>query len=499
MIALTQNRLRTLLGWVVILLLVVPVGGALWMGFAHGESPCILCWAQRTSMILIALVALFVIRYGPRPRYLGMVILLGAWGTFMALRHSALHLARDVGQGFSAPILGVHTYVWAWFIHFMVLIAVGKMLFVLREEPLEAGVHEPGPAGRVAMILFLVLAAANAVQAFISTGPPPYMGQADPVRLSLNPRHWVWMNNEETAGRMSLRGSWTIPRPDPAALDVDPDPANGPIADVPAVMMFERMRIGAPLEGPLTGLARDPATGRFLAVTDRFGVYVLDSTLTRVEHHVVLDPGFSIDLTPLAGAAFVGDTLAVLSTNKSYVLLRPDAGADADAQWRFFLETDGTIAELRRSRFATVRARQQYVLSLAYDADADEFITVSVPSARHPRLVVSRFDRRDLTLSSEFLPELAAGVTFDREDRSLGEYVVTGAAVADGLLYAFSAAYSTLLVIDLPVRAVTAAYAIPGVEHPVGLAVRGDQLLVVQADGQIVVVERARRPAPPPL
>lgn len=487
---LSQARLRTLLGWIVILLLLVPVGGALWMGFVHGESPCILCWAQRTSMVLVALVALFVIRYGPRPRYLGMVILLGAWGTFMALRHSALHLARDVGQGFSAPILGVHTYIWAWFIHFVVLIAIGKMLLVLREEPLEAGVHEPGPVGRGAMLLFLVFVAGNAVQAFISTGPPPYLGQSDPVRLSLNPRHWVWMNNGETAGRMSLRGSWTIPRPDPATPDVDPDPANGPIADLPALTILGWERVGPSLDGNLTDLARDPATGRFLAVTDRFGVYVLDSTLSRIEHHVRLDPGFSIDLTPLAGAAFVGDTLAVLSTNKSYVLLRPDPAADADAQWRFFLETDSSVAELRRSRFATVRARQQYVLSLAYDAKAEEFVTVSVPSARHRRLVVSRFDRADRTLSSEFLPRLAAGVTFDREDRSLGEYVVTGATVADSLLYAFSAAYSTLVVVDLPIRAVTAAYAVPGIEAPVGVTVRGAHLLVAQADGRIAVIDR---------
>jgi len=488
-IALSQARLRMLLGWVVILLLVVPVGGALWMGFVHGESPCILCWAQRTSMVLIALVSLFVIRYGPRPRYVGMVVLLGAWGTFMALRHSALHLARDVGQGFSAPIMGVHTYVWAWFIHFMVLIAIGKMLLVLREEPLEAGVHEPGPIGRVAMGLFLVLVAANAVQAFVSTGPPPFIGQADPVRLSLNPRHWVWMN-EELEGHVSLRGSWTIPRPDPAAPDVDPDPANGPIADLPALTILAWERVSPSLDGNLTDLARDPATGRYLAVTDRFGVYVLDSTLSHIEHRVVLDPGFSVDLTPLAGATFVGDTLAVLSTNKSYVLLRPDPAADAGAQWRFFLDTDSSVAELRRSRFATVRARQQYVLSLAYDPGADELITVSIPSARQRRLVVSRFDRRDLTLSSEFQPALPTAAALSGEGRSPAEYIIAGTVVADGVLYGFSAAFSTLLAIDLQTKTIAAAYAVPGIEHPVGLALRGSQLLVAQADGRVAVIER---------
>jgi hypothetical protein len=130
-ITLAGEWLRSVLAWSVIVLLAVPVGGALWLGVAHGESPCILCWAQRTSMVLVALVALFVVRYGPRPRHLGLLILLGAWGTFMALRHSALHLARDVGQGFRGVILGAHTYVWAWIIHWVVLLVAGMLLLLL--------------------------------------------------------------------------------------------------------------------------------------------------------------------------------------------------------------------------------------------------------------------------------------------------------------------------------------------------------------------------------
>lgn len=229
---------------------------------------------------------------------------------------------------------------------------------------------------------------------------------------------------------------------------------------------------------------------RYLAVTDHYGVYLLDSALSNVEHHVVLDPGYSIDLTPLAGAAFLGDTLAVLSTNKSYALLRPDPDADANAEWRHFLETGGGVTELRLGRFATVRARQMYVLSLAYDPSADELITVAVPSPRQRRFVVSRFARADFLLASEFVPRLADGLTPSGPGRGLAEYVVTGAAVADGYLYAFSAAYSTLLVIDLQAETVRAAYAVPGIEHSSGLAVRGSQLLVVQADGRVAAVER---------
>ena len=498
MITLSEERLRRLLAWLAIVLLAVPVGGALWLGVAHGESPCILCWAERTSMLLIALVALFVVRYGPRPRYLGMLVLLGAWGTFMALRHSALHLARDVGQGFSGSILGAHTYVWSWVIHSAVLVVAGVLLLLLRGTLSEKASTEPSRAGRFAMGLLVVLAGANAVQALASTGPPPFFGQGDPVRLSLNPRHWVW-SMEELDGPVSWRGTWTIPEPDPSAAD--PDPAHGPLAALPTLPVQRWERITAPLNGVLTGLATTqvtaPATdgqGQVLAVTDRFGVYVLDSTLARVLHRVVLDPGFSIDLTPLAGAAFLGaDTLAVLSSNKSYVLLRPDSRADAAREWRHFLDGDGTMTELVRGRFATVRARQMYALALAYDPAANELITVGAPSPRHRQLVVSRFDRGDLLLSSEFLPRLGPGLVASGPGRGPGEYMVTGATVADGLLYAISAAYSTLLVIDLQSRSVTAAYAVPGITRPVGLAASGRQLLVAQADGRIAVVERPLR------
>jgi disulfide bond formation protein DsbB len=407
----------------------------------------------------------------------------------MSLRHSALHLARDVGQGFAAPYFGVHTYAWAWFIHWVVLGVVGVLLLSLREEPADPGPHDPGRVGRLAIVLFLAVIGANAVQAFITTGPPPFMGQADPVRFSLNPRHWVWMYNDEVAGRISLRGSWTIPRPDPAALDVDPEPAGGPLADLPTLPVRDWERIAPTLDGRLTGFARDPQTGRFLGTTERFSVYVLDSARTRVEHRVELDHQYSIDLTPLAGAAFMGDTLALLATNKSYVLLRPDTLADPHREWRHFRETSGDVAELRRSRFATVRARRMYVLSLAYDREADELITVSVPSARHRRLVVSRFARGDMMLASEFQPRPGPGLSLRGDDRSLAEYVVTGSVVSNGLLYAISAAFSTLLVIDLTEGVIAAAYAVPGIVQPVGLAAFGSQLLVAQADGRLAAIE----------
>jgi len=494
---LSQDRLRTILAWVVIALMAGPPGVSVVLGVMFGESPCVLCWAQRTSMILIGLVGLFILRYGPRPRYLGMAVLLATWGVFMALRHSALHLARDIGQGFAGTYFGIHTYVWSGIIHFAVLVVIAALMFLLREDAAANWGRELTRTGRFAVGLFVAVVAGNALQAFATTGPPPFVGQADPVRFSFNPRRWVWSLDEWGLDRISLRGAWTVPEPDLAT--VDPDPANGPLAGLPALSISSWEQIGVPLNGTLSDLAWDATSRRFLAVTDHHGVYVLDSTLSRVLHHVVIDPGFSIDLSPLAGAAFLGDTLAVLATNKSIVLLRPDRQADADREWRHFVTTDGTISELRLGRFATVRARQMYVMSLAYDPAADELITLTVPSPRHRRLVVARFSRTDFLPVSEVVPNLAASLTLSGPERSLGDYMVTGAVVADSQLYAFSAAYSTLLVMDLQGRMVRAAYAVPGLVHPTGLAARGAQLLVAQADGRIAALERpVSPPAPAP-
>jgi len=371
------------------------------------------------------------------------------------------------------------------------------LVFKDKPKPISHSVKEKNPGG-FAAALFVVVVGANAAQAFVTTGPPPFMGQADPLRFSLNPRRWVWLADDELRGRISLRGSWTIPVPDPAHVDAPTDPALGPLAALPMLSVERWEELGAALDGRLTDLARG-GSGRFLAVTEGWGVHLLDEDLARVEHHVTLDRHFAVELTGLAGAAFVGDTLVAMASNKSYVLLRPDPDADEDHEWRYFVETGGGVSELRRSRLATVRARQQYVLSVAYDAEADELVTVSVPSPRHRRLVVSRFDRGDLTLSSEFLPRLGAGLGLAGEGRSLAEYVVTGAAVADGTLWTVSAAYSTVLAVDLAAREVVGAWGVPGLEQPVGLALRGGELLVAQADGRIAVVARPGAVSEPPL
>jgi disulfide bond formation protein DsbB len=492
-----RDSLYTLLALAVLALVVGPIGIAVFvLGFVHGDSPCVLCWAQRTGMILIALTGLFILRFGPRPRYIGLGILIAAHGLYMGMRHSALHLARDVGQGFSVEILGAHTYTWSAIIFWCGLVLMGILLVLMKDGEARGSVRDPGVLGRTAMVLFLVAVAGNIMQAFAAVGPPPFMGQGDPVRFSFKPRNWVWSLEEWAPAPVSWRGRYAIEKPGLGGLPTDW--REGPVAGVQALAAKRRLRAAAPLNGAVTDLAADPASGRFLITTDAHGVYVLDGDLARVERYAIVDPGFSVDVGQLTGATFARPrTLLVLGHNKSFVLLEEARGAvDEAANYRFFLESFDAFRELRRGRFGTVRARMNYVMSVGYDRDTDAFYTVTVPNRRHSRLVISSFARSDMTLSEELRPGLSPGVVLAGRERSLDEYYVTGVAADGGRLYAVSAAFSTLLVFDLARGELVSAHGFDGPERPTGLALRGPDLYLADAQGEVVVFEKPPGGAP---
>ena len=473
------------LGFAVLVLAAGPIFAAvIVLGFVQGDSPCILCWAQRTGMVLVAVMGLFILRYGPRPRYIGVAILVATWGVYRGIRHSALHMGRDVGQGFSLSILGVHTYTWSFFIFWVTLVLVGALVTGLKDGEPRRIVRELRPIERVAGWLLFVVVAANAVQAFASTGPPPYVGQSDPVRFSWNPRHWVWSMDEWKPATIGWRGRFSIPLPDMSGVVVNP--AAGPVAGVSAVVMRPLPPLPLSGSGPLTDLAYDATTNRFV-VTGEHSITLLTGALDRVVGRVVVDPGFSVDLARFAGVAFVGPhTVMALSENKSYVLVKAGGRRDTEGTFQFFLENPYGFEEVTRGRVATVRARMNYVLSLAWDPDRASLYTVAVPNARSPRLAVSRFDRADMTLSEEFLPALdpASGLTV-KHGRSLDELVVSCATFHAGRLYALSAAFSTLVAIDPATHAVEAAWTLVGVERPVGLAFQNETMYLVDANGRM--------------
>lgn len=72
--------------WGGLLIVLLPVGIAnLILGYLMGDSPCTLCWGQREQMAFIGVVALFMVRYGFKPKYLATMLVMAAVGLLVIL------------------------------------------------------------------------------------------------------------------------------------------------------------------------------------------------------------------------------------------------------------------------------------------------------------------------------------------------------------------------------------------------------------------------------
>ena len=130
---LEQNQIPTaergffnLMSLAIIALVALPVGIAcLILGFGMGDSPCVMCWAERITMIAISLIALFILRYGLRPSYVAALLLMACWGMFNGFIHYSLDGTfggyLDIKQGFGLEILGAHTQLWVIVVDFCVI------------------------------------------------------------------------------------------------------------------------------------------------------------------------------------------------------------------------------------------------------------------------------------------------------------------------------------------------------------------------------------------
>jgi hypothetical protein len=74
------------------------------------------------------------------------------------------------------------------------------------------------------------------------------MGQSDPIRFSFNPKHWLWSTEEwKPPIKLAFRGRWAVDKPDLSAAIADP--AKGPIANLPTLVVKERIPLAVKLDG----------------------------------------------------------------------------------------------------------------------------------------------------------------------------------------------------------------------------------------------------------
>ena len=465
-----EQTVNNIVSLAALALISLPVGIAcIILGFFMGDTPCILCWQERTAMVLVSLAAIFIIRYGLKPKYIGALIFASIYGLWGGLRHSAGHMLKDIGQGFGPAVFGVHTYVWVIVIFFVILIFAAIMLILQGNKLSEK--ENPNQwtcLNKVTVNTFLVIIAFNIVQAFSQTGPFPFIGQSDPYRMSFNPDKILWSTaNWPNVSKLSARGSFAVTRPDFENLESSSNPA---FSNQSSLTKTNEIALPNSIQGLATGISYSQNKNIYAVITDQNWVYFIDGTLTNMLAGVKIDAAFSVEISNLAGIVFDGDySVLVTADHKSYVRLAYDPTATiADSYYKFMDGTDG-VKELKRSRFATTRAKYNYIGSIAWDSVNKEYITVTLPDEKQNNFVVARLSGNDFQVNSE---AKILGTTADFPS-------ITGSVIENNQLLMLSHGSKQILVMNNDTNQIESAYKLSQKDNLQGLTMVQDNIAVL--------------------
>ena len=476
--------------WGGLLIVLLPVGIAnIVLGYFMGDSPCTLCWGQRQNMAYIGVVALFMVRYGFKPKYLATMLVMAAVGLYMSFRHLGNHAMRDVGQGFGLDVFGIHTQMWAEIVFWCVVMLFGLACFLaprfdaliaeMRDKPWRPlTTFYKAAFGIVAFII-----ASNTFQALWSTGLPPNWGQGDPVRFSFNPKYVIWSDDSWQGmwGGFNVLGKRDVKDPDFAyapnakklGITFDNNAQNGPLV-LNGDLKVSQTRTIEGINQPINMLSQ--IRGQYF-IASKYNFWVLDEKL-KPAVSAEIDPWFSANVLDIVGITpYQDDAFVLMGTNKSLLRARLNPNADDVKGWANFVEGRTqveAVGGLGRARIDTERAKYSYIHSSA--TDGRYIFTATVPDNRnHKTFVISKALMADWTLSAEFVPNADL-----KDGRTLGELYVTGMVYEDGKLYAVSKNFNTLFVIDVAAEEVSAAYSIPAELTDIrGLVKNGNHFEVV--------------------
>ena len=457
--------------WGGLLIVLLPVGIAnIVLGYFMGDSPCTLCWGQRQNMAYIGVVALFMVRYGFKPKYLATMLVMAAVGLYMSFRHLGNHAMRDVGQGFGLDVFGIHTQMWAEIVFWCVVMLFGLACFLApRFDALIAEMRDKPwrPLTTFYKVAFGIVAfiiASNTFQALWSTGLPPNWGQGDPVRFSFNPKYVIWSDDSWQGmwGGFNVLGKRDVKDPDFAyapnakklGITFDNNAQNGPLV-LNGDLKVSQTRTIEGINQPINMLSQ--IRGQYF-IASKYDFWVLDEEL-KPTVSAEIDPWFSANVLDIVGITpYQDDAFVLMGTNKSLLRARLNPNADDVKGWANFVEGRTqveAVGGLGRARIDTERAKYSYIHSSA--TDGRYIFTATVPDNRnHKTFVISKALMADWTLSAEFVPSADL-----KDGRTLGELYVTGMVYEDGKLYAVSKNFNTLFVIDIAAEEISAAYSIP--------------------------------------
>lgn len=454
------------------LLILFPVGIANFVfGYMFGDSPCVLCWGQREAMIFIGVIALFIVRYGLKGRYLSALLIITAAGLYQSFAHYGNHAHRDLDQGFSLAIFGIHTYFWAEVIFWAVILLLG-VIFAFAPKFGAFDAEMQGQKFRkytkfslAATIISAIIVASNVFQAFVSTGIPPYVGQGDPVRFTLNPKFITW-STESWKGlwqNISFLGKRDVKAPDYAfapagqklGITFDNDSKNAPFKKIDTQLQITGEQT-LPYDKPINTLA---FIGDGYVLSSKWDVAFLDKNF-KIKDDFKLDPYYSATIEPIIGIIpYKDDKFILMGSNKTYLRFKKNPQADETLQYAQFItgadKFEGIGEDLGRGRLDTIRSKFHHVGSIA--TDNKYLYLATVPNNKNQKsFVISKFSLADRMLSGEFTPRAEL-----KEGENLGNLYITSMAYKDGYLYALSKNHNIIVVIDPAKEEVVRTMAFP--------------------------------------
>lgn len=507
----TEKGFNAVVATAAFLLMALPVGMAtIWLGFIKGESPCTLCAYERFGMVVISVLALFMLRYGPRRKYVASMIVANFFFLWTTVRHWSIHMQDDAGQGLAEAVFGVHTYTWGVFVFWVIIAATGVgMLWIGRDENLMLQFGERQkvvkPLSTYSFIVGLTvfgLIVANSVQFILLTGPPPFAGTGQPARMTFDITR---SSDYWSTGVYSRLKNPTLHNFMPPMIDLSGDedtdapldtgPEAGPIEALDGKLeLLETTELGFEVkDGNAAGIAYDTDSGLFGIASSAGAVYYVEDDFKTVVSSAVFDKVNGYNVTYTTDATFFGPgSLVMTAWNKTvYGTTRVDpAEVDEVVEWKEFRETTGDLMPVfgskNRQRLHTARAKSAFTSSLAMDHQTGLYSVISVPSPEVSDIVVSQFGE-DHRLSREDVLTVADGVSL-RADSELGGYYPIGSDIVDGTMYLLSRSYQTLLMVDMDTIEVTEAWALPELGDYNDIAVTDDALYVLsREDGRDLV------------
>jgi SdiA-regulated len=255
--------------------------------------------------------------------------------------------------------------------------------------------------------------------------------------------------------------------------EVDPIPANGPIADL-KMIEGRSSPFGAAVPNP-AGISWMADSGTYLVSTDDRLVAEVSADYGTVLSQMTL-PANPLGTGDTEGVAYLGDSRAAVVGENGVVILLQRTNAGWEEINRFLIK--GMVAGSQLG-------------SAAFDPATNTLFTAQKTGAK--RLYRISLDTYDVEIIDMKLSSNLSVV----DGRKWSEFTIAGLGFVDGELLANSEAFSSVLTIQSD-GLVTAIYGINNINEASGLTVRDDEIVLVGdaesylPDPPIYIVSRSK-------